>query len=77
MAGGGGMPAGACPMGTGDQFSGCTGKGAPWAGGGAFGPNTRPRGKQAGDGGGSSQGQVTTGVGSARKTNQLGRGLDS
>lgn len=52
------------------------GKGLLRLGGGAFGPNS-PRGKQAGSGQGSRQGQVTTGVGSARKTNQLGTGLDS
>ena len=34
------------------------------------------KGKQLGGGRGSRQGQVTTGVGSARKTSLLGRGLD-
>lgn len=34
------------------------------------------KGKQVGGGRGSRQGQGTTGVGSARKTNLLGRGLD-
>lgn len=35
-------------MGTGDQLSGRTGKGAPYAGGGAFGPNNKAQRQASG-----------------------------
>lgn len=67
------VPAETCPMGSGDWLE-TQSRGS--LGTGVFGPNRRAESQRVEDSRDSGEGQVTAGVGSAKKTKLLGRRLD-